>query len=150
MGFKIQKAKSVEGGDYDAELFDVEPTQGQFGACIKFHFRITTGEHIDSEVSMIRPAKLIPGNKLDKTLQSMGIDTSTIDDELDVDTLKNKSYRVTVENKTSAQGKVFANVVDVKVGTATKRTSVATNATVTKPKATPLAAVAPSDDDVPF
>ena len=113
MGFKIQKVREVEAADYDAQLTEVEPAKGAYGPCLKFFFRIVGGEFDNTDVSMIRPARLVPGNKLDKTLQGMGIDTSAITDELDVDSLKGKTFKVTVENKTSAQGKVFANVTEV-------------------------------------
>src|ERR1035437_8795274 len=115
MGFKIQKVKGVEDGEYNAVLSNIEPSKGSFGPCLKFFFRITGGNFDGTEVSMIRPAKLVPGNKLDKTLQSLGIDTSQVEDELDVEVLKGKNVTVTVEQKTSTQGKVFANVVEVRI-----------------------------------
>src|ERR1700680_4830513 len=105
MGFKIQKTKGVEDGMYDAVLSDIQPAKGSFGPCLKFFFRINGGNFDGTEVSMIRPAKLVPGNKLDKTLQSLGVDTTAVEDELDVDLLLNKNVHVTVEQKTSTQGK---------------------------------------------
>src|ERR1035437_8840139 len=123
MGFKIQKVKGVEDGEYNAVLSNIEPSKGSFGPCLKFFFRITGGNFDGTEVSMIRPAKLVPGNKLDKTLQSLGIDTSTVEDELDVDVLKNKNVQVTVEQKTSERGKVFANVTEVRINKAAKTTA---------------------------
>lgn len=146
MGFKIQKTKGVEDGEYNAILTDIQPSKGAFGPCLKFFFRINGGNFDGTEVSMIRPAKLVPGNKLDKTLQSLGIDTSAVEDELDVDTLKGKTVQVTVEQKTSERGKVFANVTEVRVSK--------TSASVT---ARPKVAVGPTPvvarqeiDDVPF
>jgi len=143
MGFKIQKTKGVEDGVYDAVLSDIQSAKGAFGPCLKFFFRINGGANDGTEVSMIRPAKLVPGNKLDKTLQSLGIDTSAVEDELDVDVLLNKNVQVTVESKTSEKGKVFANVTEVRISKANKTSSA--------PKA---AAPAPirevAVDDVPF
>lgn len=146
MGFKIVKTKGVDDGEYNAILTDIQPAKGAFGPCLKFFFHIVGGDHDGTEVSMIRPAKLIPGNKLDKTLQGLGVDTSAVEDELDVDTLKDKHVQVTVEQKTSERGKVFANVVEVRVSKASApkaavKTPVAASAT---PKA------APAVDDVPF
>src|SRR5260221_9308295 len=132
MGFKIQKTKGVEDGEYNAVLTDVQPAKGSFGPCLKFFFRIVGGNFDGTEVSMIRPAKLVPGNKLDKTLQSLGVDTSAVEDELDVDVLKNKNVQVTVEQKTSDRGKVFSNVVEVRSAKTTSRpkaTAVATPVT---------------------
>ena len=144
MGFKIQKTKGVEDGEYNAVLSDIQPAKGSFGPCLKFFFRITGGNFDGTEVSMIRPAKLVPGNKLDKTLQSLGIDTSTVEDELDVDVLKNKNVQVTVEQKTSERGKVFANVTEVRINKAAK--------TAAAPKAvsTPAPRTEVAVDDVPF
>jgi len=146
MGFKIVKTKGVEDGEYNAILTDIQPSKGAFGPCLKFFFRIAGGDHDGTEVSMIRPAKLVPGNKLDKTLQSLGIDTSAVEDELDVDTLKDKNVQVTVEQKTSERGKVFANVVEVRVA---KTGSVAPKAAL-KASPAPARATAPAVDDVPF
>lgn len=143
MGFKIQKSKGVEDGEYNALLTKIEPSKGAYGPCLKFFFRITGGSFDGTEVSMIRPAKLVPGNKLDKTLQSLGVDTSTVDDELDVDTLLNKLVHVTVESKTSERGKVFANVTEVK-----QARSGATPAPAAARK--PAAAAAVNTDDLPF
>lgn len=145
MGFKIQKSKGVEDGEYNAVLTKIEPSKGAFGPCLKFFFRINGGSFDGTEVSMIRPAKLVPGNKLDKTLQSLGIDTSTVEDELDVDTLVNKNVQVTVEQKTSSQGKVFANVTEV-------RSSKGAGMAAPARKAVAAAAPAATDtiDDVPF
>ncbi len=145
MGFKIQKTKGVEDGEYNAILSDIQPSKGAFGPCLKFFFRITGGNFDGTEVSMIRPAKLVPGNKLDKTLQSLGVDTSAVEDELDVDVLKNKNVQVTVESKTSERGKVFANVVEVRASKA--------SATTARPKvaASPTPVTARQEvDDVPF
>lgn len=144
MGFKIQKTKGVEDGEYNAVLTNIEPAKGSFGPCLKFFFRITGGNFDGTEVSMIRPAKLVPGNKLDKTLQSLGIDTSTVEDELDVDVLMNKNVQVTVESKTSERGKVFANVTEVRLNKTSKAPA---------PKATSTPAPARTEvavDDVPF
>jgi len=146
MGFKIQKSKGVEDGEYNAILSDIQPSKGAFGPCLKFFFRITGGNFDGTEVSMIRPAKLVPGNKLDKTLQSLGVDTSAVEDELDVDVLKNKNVQVTVEQKTSERGKVFANVVEVRVA---KTSSTAPRAAAKAPVAVPTQA-ASIVDDVPF
>jgi hypothetical protein len=142
MGFKIQKSKTVEDGEYNAVLTNIEPAKGAFGPCLKFFFNITGGNYDGTEVSMIRPAKLVPGNKLDKTLQSLGVDTAAVEDDLDVDTLINKAVTVTVEQKTSERGKVFPNVVEVK---AAKRVAAAKPVAVVTPKA-----VAQTVDDVPF
>lgn len=144
MGFKIQKTKGVEDGEYNAVLSDIQPAKGSFGPCLKFFFRITGGNFDGTEVSMIRPAKLVPGNKLDKTLQSLGIDTSSVEDELDVDVLKNKNVQVTVEQKTSERGKVFANVTEVRLSKA----PASSKKTPTPTAASPRAEVAV--DDVPF
>ena len=144
MGFKIQKTKGVEDGMYDAVLSDIQPAKGSFGPCLKFFFRITGGNFDGTEVSMIRPAKLVPGNKLDKTLQSLGIDTATVEEELDVDVLKNKNVQVTVEQKTSERGKVFANVTEVFISKAGKATSTPKAAVTSVPR-TEVAV-----DDVPF
>lgn len=144
MGFKIQKTKGVDDGEYTAVLSKIEPSKGAFGPCLKFFFRITGGDHDGTEVSMIRPAKLVPGNKLDKTLQSLGVDTAKVEDELDVDVLINKSVQVTVESKTSERGKVFANVTEVRAtrGAAPAKQKVA---------AAPVAPAANDTiDDVPF
>jgi len=148
MGFKIQKSKSIQEGEYNAVLSDVEQAAGQYGPCLKFFFRVVDGEYADTEVSMIRPAKLIPGNRLDKTLQSMGIDTLTIEDELDVDTLKGRLVKVTVVNKTTERGKVFANVEEVKGVSDSRRTPVAAVQKATA-KAPPTP-VSPDIEDVPF
>jgi len=149
MGFKIQKVKTVEANDYAATLVRVDPSKGQFGPCLKFFFIIADGEFEGAEVSMIRPARLVAGNKLDRTLQSMGIDTSNIDDELDVDTLKGKTFKVKVENKTSAQGKVFANVTEI-LG-ASNVAPATTPVTTPVPVATPRPGVqTPNVEDVPF
>jgi hypothetical protein len=150
MGFKIQKAKSIQEGEYNAVLSDVEQAAGQFGPCLKFFFRVVDGEYADTEVSMIRPAKLVPGNKLDKTLQSMGIDTLSIEDEIDVDTLKGKLVKVTVVNKVTDRGKVFANVEEVKaVGGMHKAT---TPAPTPKPavKTSVTSVTSANIEDVPF
>lgn len=111
MGFKIKKEKDIEEGDYLARLSDAQPHTGAFGPCIKFQFEVVEGEFAGQEVSMIRPARLAMGNKLDRTLQEMGLDTSQITDEVDVDVLKGKVFKVRIENKTSTKGKVFANVI---------------------------------------
>lgn len=147
MGFKIQKSKGVEDGEYPAVLTKIEPSKGAFGPCLKFFFRINAGEFDGTEVSMIRPAKLVPGNKLDKTLQSLGVDTSTVEDELDVDVLVNKNVNVTVEQKTSTQGKVFANVTEVRVARATATATAGAGAARKVMAPTP---VADTIDDVPF
>lgn len=141
MGFKIQKTRGVEDGEYNAVLTDVQPAKGSFGPCLKFFFRIVGGNFDGTEVSMIRPAKLVPGNKLDKTLQSLGIDTGAVEDELDVDTLKNKNVQVTVEQKTSDRGKVFANVIEVRIAKASGARKTAA------PAPLPVQEVS---DDVPF
>ena len=144
MGFKIQKAKSVEDGDYKVALTTVEQATGQYGPCLKFFFKITEGEFEDMEVSMLRPSTLVPGNKLDKTLQNMGVDTTGIDDELDVDTLKGKSFLVKVNTKTSDKGKVFSNVTEV--------LKVLDSSSAPRPQrtSTPPVVTAPSLEDVPF
>lgn len=146
MGFKIVKTKGVEDGEYNAILSDIQPSKGAFGPCLKFFFRIVGGNFDGTEVSMIRPAKLVPGNKLDKTLQSLGVDTSAVEDELDVDVLKNKNVQVTVEQKTSERGKVFANVVEVRSAKGPVTTTRAKAAVAT---AAPVAA-RQEVDDVPF
>lgn len=115
MGFKIKKEKGLEEGDYIVRLSDIQATDGAFGPCLKFFFEVSEGESAGHVTSMILPAKLISGNKLDKTLQLMGLDTSTIDDEIDADVLKEKLFKVRVENKTSAKGKVFANIANIRV-----------------------------------
>ncbi len=147
MGFKIQKTKGVEDGEYNAVLTDIQPAKGTFGPCLKFFFRIEGGNFDGTEVSMIRPAKLVPGNKLDKTLQSLGVDTAAVEDELDVDELKNKRVQVTVEQKTTERGKVFANVTEVRVA----KNSAASATSRSKMTAAPAATrPALAEDDVPF
>jgi len=148
MGFKIQKARQVENGEYTAVLSDIQPAKGAYGPCLKFFFNIVGGEWDGTEVSMIRPAKLIPGNKLDKTLQSLGIDTSAVEDELDADSLKNKLVEVTVESKTSDRGKVFANVTDTRLSANQTIPTPAPAATVTPTP--PANGNAVNSSDVPF
>lgn len=148
MGFKIEKAKCVEDGEYNAVLSDIQPSKGAYGPCLKIFFNIEGGNFDGNEVSMIRPAKLVPGNKLDKTLQSLGIDTSTVEDDLDVDVLKGKNVIVTVEQKTSEKGKVFANVIDVREVKKQKTTTPAVRAPVAAQRP-PVATTQPLDD-VPF
>jgi hypothetical protein len=140
MGFKIKKEKGLEEGDYIVRLSDIQSTDGAFGPCLKFFFEVADGESAGHVTSMILPAKLISGNKLDKTLQLMGLDTSTIDDEIDADVLKDKLFKVRVENKTSAKGKVFANIAAIRVAQGTK---------VTPPVSLPSQASSSSRQNVP-
>jgi len=132
MGLKIKKEKSVGSGEYSAKLVKLEEATGLYGPCLKLFFEITEGEFAGHESSMIRPAKLIPGNKLDKTLQSMGVDTSAVVDELDASSLVGQNFKVKIETKTSEKGKVFANVVEVRALTAAEKTSALTAASAPK------------------
>lgn len=159
MGFKIKKEKDIEEGDYLARLSEAQAHTGAFGPCIKFQFEVVEGDFAGQEVSMIRPARLAAGNKLDRTLQEMGLDTSQITDEVDVDVLKGKVFKVHIENKTSSKGKVFANVITARPvsGYSTPVTSAATPAPTVTRTATPQAAprttpsqVQPNIEDVPF
>ncbi len=151
MGFKIQKTRAVEASDYTAQLTEIEPAKGAYGPCLKFFFTIQGGEFDSIEVSMIRPARLQSGNKLDRTLQQMGIDTNAITDELDSDSLKGKLYSVKVENKTSAQGKVFANVTEVLAVLGDAPAAPAAPAPVpVAPAASSNGVSTPNVEDVPF
>jgi hypothetical protein len=136
MSFKIKREKDVAEGDYLARLSEVTPQTSQYGECIRFQFEVLDGEFATQEVSMLHNAKLQMGNKLDRALVEMGIDTSTVTDELDVDVLKGKLFKIKVVHKTSTKGKVFANVVSARPTTS--------NFTPTTAPAAPLATPAPT------
>src|ERR1035437_4800571 len=106
MAFKITRVKDVAEGNYLARLSDVKQTTSQFGECLRFEFEILDGEFATQEVSMMQNAKLQMGNKLDRALVEMGIDTSQITDELDVEVLKGKLFNIKIAHKTSLKGKL--------------------------------------------
>jgi len=152
MGFKIHRQEGVSNGEHVSKISDVKEAQGLYGPMLKFLFTITEGKFIGQEVSMLRPAKLIPGNKLDRTLQDLGVDTTTIVDDLDVDILKGKDVMIKVETRTSSQGRSFSNAISVRLITpAEKRGITPGTGIIGKPEGKqPQAVTSTPIDEVPF
>ena len=92
-------------GSYDAILLSIQSAQGSFGPILKFFFKVTSGDLAGKEISMIRPGKIVPGNKLAQTLSNLGMASPT-------DTLCAQELTINVEKVTSARGNVFNNVIE--------------------------------------
>jgi hypothetical protein len=118
---------------YNAEVTDVSEFTSEkhpeFGTSIRFTFRITDEPYAGALVSGLVSAVWRPGNKLDAWLTGLGIDSTSIGDELTLEQLKGRRVRVYVK-KDPKSG--YTNVKDVhkadaKLASAPKVTPAAQN-----------------------
>lgn len=105
-----------EDGEYIAELFNIEPFSSEahpeYGTSLKFTFKVLEEPNVGTLVSGLTSAVWRAGSKLDKWLTGLGLETSSIGDELDLQALKGRQARVYVE-KDEKSG--YTNIKHVKI-----------------------------------
>jgi hypothetical protein len=139
-----------EDGEYIAELTAVEPMTSdkhpEFGTSLRFTFKVLEEPCVGTLVSGLVSAVWRPGNKLDKWLLGLSMETANIGDELDLEALKGRQARVYVEKDPKSS---YVNVKLVKPlrATDTQRVVSAPKVIVTKPElSTPVTQVVKSTE----
>jgi len=98
---KKEDYERPEDGEYIAELTDVvefaSEQHPEWGTSLRFQFKILEDPYVNSVVSGLVSASWKPGNKLDKWLIGLGVDSSNIGDQLNEKELKGKQARIYVE-----------------------------------------------------
>lgn len=107
--------RPVDEGEYVVELAAVESRDGKFGPALDFRFRIVDGEFANTEVTGLVSASLQPGNKLDKYLRALGINTLEVGQELDVESLVgSRAHAYVTPTPGKKEGQVFNNVSNIR------------------------------------
>jgi hypothetical protein len=115
MKLRKEDYERPEDGEYVAELTDVvefaSEQHPEWGTSLRFQFKILEEPFVNSVVSGLVSASWKPGNKLDKWLIGLGVDSTNIGDELKVEELKGRQARIYVEKDPKSE---YVNVKLVK------------------------------------
>jgi len=105
---------AVAEGTFDAEVTGIQDMDGQHGPMVRIEFKLATDdEGDDRRVTGLASKKLSEITKLGRWVAAILGRTPQVGEEITVDDLLHKHCRVVVKHKTSADGKTFANVVEV-------------------------------------
>ena len=109
-----EAATTVAEGKFDAEVIDVQELNGQHGPMVRMEFKLTTDDEWDGHcVSGLASMKLSAATKLGRWVEAILGHMPSVGEEVTAEHLLKKHCRVEIKHKTSPEGKVFANVVEV-------------------------------------
>lgn len=109
-----EAAAIIDEGEYNAEVSGIRDMDGQHGTMARVGFTLSTDDEWDERrVSGIATKKLSEDTKLGRWVTAILGRMPAVGEEVTVEDLLHKHCRVVVGHKTSPNGKVFANVVQV-------------------------------------
>ena len=109
-----EAATIVAEGEFDGEVPGVQEKGGRHGSIVLFEFRFCTdGEWDGRRVSGLASKKLSAATKLGRWVEAILGQMPSVGEEVTAEHLLKKHCRVVIKHKTSPDGKMFANVVDI-------------------------------------
>ncbi|MFA6244134.1 MAG: hypothetical protein WC655_24540 [Candidatus Hydrogenedentales bacterium] len=109
-----EAATAVAEGTFDAEVTGVQDMDGQHGPMVRIEFTLSTDDEWDERrVTGLASKKLSENTKLGRWVAAILGHVPEVGEEVSAQDLVAKGCRVVVKHKTNADGKVFANVVQV-------------------------------------
>ena len=109
-----EAATIVAEGEFDGEVPGVQEKGGRHGSIVLFEFRFCTdGEWDGRRVSGLERKKLSAATKLGRWVEAILGPMPGVGEEVTAKDLLNKQCRVEIKHRTSPDGTVFANVVEV-------------------------------------
>jgi hypothetical protein len=104
----------VPEGEYDATPVDVRLVEGPHGEMVKIDFMLSGDDDCEGrQVSGVASRRLSENTKLGRWVAAILGRVPKVGEEVTAQALLHKDCRVVVKHKTNADGKVFANVVEV-------------------------------------
>ena len=112
---KMKEADAIVAeGEHRATLTNIRDVDGQHGATVRMDFILSADDEWDGrEISGIASKRLSENTKLGRWVSAILGRIPEIGEEVTAETLIHKDCRVVVKHKTNADGKTFANVVEV-------------------------------------
>jgi len=109
-----EAATTVAEGEYDAKVTGVQDMDSAHGPTVRIDFLLHTDDEWDERrVSGLASKKLSENTKLGRWVVAIIGHMPSVGEEVTPEDLLRKHCRVVIKHKTSPDGKVFANVVEV-------------------------------------
>ena len=109
-----EAATTVAEGEFDGEVTGVQDMDGQHGTMVRIEFTLATDDEWDGRrVIGLASKKLSENTKLGRWVAAIRGHMPSVGEEVTPEDLLRKHCRVVIKHKTSPDGKVFANVVEV-------------------------------------
>ena len=109
-----EAATAVAEGTFDAEVTGVQDMDGQHGPMVRIEVTLSTDDEWDERrVTGLASKKLSENTKLGRWVAAILGRVPEVGEEVSAQDLVAKECRVVIKHKTNADGKVFANVVQV-------------------------------------
>jgi hypothetical protein len=101
-------------GKYPATVHGIHEMDGSYGPVVRIDFKVTSDDEAEGgQVSGLANKRFSENTKLGRWITAILGRTPNIGEEITAAQLTGKECCVVVRHKTSADGKVFANVTDV-------------------------------------
>jgi len=111
----VEEATTAPEGEYNAEIVNVEDQAGQYGASVRFEFKLSSElEGEEFRITGFAHKKLNEKTKLGRWVAAILGHMPEVGEEITVDQLLHKNCRVVIKHKINAEGKPFATVAEVR------------------------------------
>ena len=105
---------AVPEGEYDATPVDVRLTEGPHGEMVKIDFLLSGDDDCDGrQVSGIASRRMCENTKFGRWVAAILGRVPEVGEEVKAEDLLHKECRVVVKHRANADGRLFANVVEV-------------------------------------
>jgi hypothetical protein len=105
---------AVPEGEHDATPIDICVAEGPHGEMVRIDFMLSgEGESEGRQVSGVASRRLSENTKLGRWVSAILGRIPEVGQDVKAEDLLHKDCRVVVKHKTNADGKVFANVIEV-------------------------------------